>query len=109
MKLLICSLCKSPIEDEPKFYSELAFHSKHLEIYLKLVGAYGESRITDVGPSGVITGNFFFIDIVGLWIHLFLYEDKLKRLKFLITLFLHAIRSKKQWRRRYCQPVMVWP
>ena len=66
LKLLICSLCKSPIEDEPKFYSELAFHSKHLEIYLKLVGAYGESRITDVGPSGVITGNFFFIDIVGL-------------------------------------------
>jgi KaiC/GvpD/RAD55 family RecA-like ATPase len=65
-KFLICSLCKAPIEDEPKFYSELAFHSKHLEIYLKLVGAYGESRITDVGPSGVITGNFFFIDIVGL-------------------------------------------
>ena len=64
--LLICSLCKAPIEDEPKFYSELAFHSKHLEIYMKLVGAYGESRITDVGPSGVITGNFFFIDIVGL-------------------------------------------
>lgn len=63
---LICSLCKAPILDEPKFYSDLAFHAKHLEIYMKLAGAYGKGRISDVGPSGVISANFFFVDIVGL-------------------------------------------
>lgn len=63
---LICSLCKAPILDEPKFYSDLAFHAKHLEIYMKLAGAYGKGRISDVGPSGVLSANFFFVDIVGL-------------------------------------------
>ncbi|MGB8159517.1 MAG: ATPase domain-containing protein, partial [Nitrososphaeraceae archaeon] len=63
---LICSLCKAPILDEPKFYSDLAFHAKHLEIYMKLAGAYGKGRISDVGPSGVVSANFFFVDIVGL-------------------------------------------
>jgi KaiC/GvpD/RAD55 family RecA-like ATPase/class 3 adenylate cyclase len=63
---LICSLCKAPILDEPKFYSDLAFHTKHLDIYMKLAGAYGKSRIADVGPSVVVNANFFFVDIVGL-------------------------------------------
>jgi hypothetical protein len=30
---LICSLCKAPILDEPKFYSELAFHAKHRDLH----------------------------------------------------------------------------
>ena len=63
---LICSLCKAPILVEPKFYSDLAFHAKHLDIYMKLAGAYGKSRIADVGPSTVVNANFFFVDIVGL-------------------------------------------
>jgi class 3 adenylate cyclase len=63
---LICSLCKAPILDEPKFYLDLAFHARHLEIYMKLAGAYGKDRVSDVGPSGVVTASFFFVDIVGL-------------------------------------------
>ncbi len=66
LQSLICSLCKAPILDEPKFYSDLAFHAKHLDIYMKLAGAYGKGRISDVGPSGVVSANFFFVDIVGL-------------------------------------------
>ncbi len=63
---LICGLCKAPILIEPEYFSEIPFHPKHLEIYKKLAGAYGQSRISDVGPSGVIDAHFFFVDIVGL-------------------------------------------
>jgi archaellum biogenesis ATPase FlaH len=62
----ICGLCKAPILNGTEYYSEMAFHPKHLEIYKKLAGAYGQSRISDVGPSGVIDAHFFFVDIVGL-------------------------------------------
>ena len=63
---LICSVCKASIKTEPVFYLDMAFHQKHLELYKKLIGIYGNTRISDLGPSSVINANFFFIDIVGL-------------------------------------------
>jgi KaiC/GvpD/RAD55 family RecA-like ATPase/class 3 adenylate cyclase len=61
-----CVLCKAPILDTPVFYSELTFHSHHVDLYKKLLGVYG-SNIAEFGLSeGVINANFFFIDIVGL-------------------------------------------
>ena len=62
----ICSVCKVPIKTKPVFYLDMAFHESHLDLYKKLIGIYGDTRITDVGPSSVINGNFFFVDIVGL-------------------------------------------
>ena len=62
----ICVLCKAPILDTPVIYSELTFHSHHVDLYKKLLGVYG-SNISEFGlPEGVINANFFFIDIVGL-------------------------------------------
>ena len=63
---LICSVCKASIKTKPVFYLDMAFHENHLELYKKLIGIYGNSGISDVGPSSVINANFFFIDIVGL-------------------------------------------
>ncbi|MGZ5491879.1 MAG: RAD55 family ATPase, partial [Nitrososphaeraceae archaeon] len=63
---LICSVCKASIKTEPVFYLDMAFHENHLELYKKLIGIYGNTRISDLGPSSVINANFFFIDIVGL-------------------------------------------
>ena len=61
-----CVLCKAPILDTPVIYSELTFHSHHVDLYKKLLGVYG-SNISEFGlPEGVISANFFFIDIVGL-------------------------------------------
>lgn len=61
-----CVLCKAPILDTPVIYSELTFHSHHIDLYKKLLGVYG-SNISEFGLSeGVISANFFFIDIVGL-------------------------------------------
>ena len=61
-----CVLCKAPILDTPVIYSELTFHSHHVDLYKKLLGVYG-SNISEFGlPEGVINANFFFIDIVGL-------------------------------------------
>ncbi|MGD1835043.1 MAG: adenylate/guanylate cyclase domain-containing protein, partial [Nitrososphaeraceae archaeon] len=51
----------------PQFYYELAFHEKHLEVYKKLIGAYGTKNLSDAsGATSVTHANFFFIDIVGL-------------------------------------------
>ena len=44
----------------------MAFHENHLDLYKKLTGIYGNTGISDLGPSSVINANFFFIDIVGL-------------------------------------------
>jgi archaellum biogenesis ATPase FlaH len=63
---LICSVCKASIKTKPVFYLDMAFHENHLELYKKLIGIYGNSGISDLGPSSVINANFFFIDIVGL-------------------------------------------
>ncbi len=63
---LICSVCKASIKTKPVFYLDMAFHDNHLELYKKLIGIYGNSGISDLGPSSVIYANFFFIDIVGL-------------------------------------------
>ena len=62
-----CYLCKEPIENDLIIYSELPFHSFHLEMYKKLTRLYG-INIADivVSSSEAIHGNFFFIDIVGL-------------------------------------------
>jgi len=65
-KLSICGLCKAPILEEPEYYLDMPFHQNHVKIYLKLAGAFGQARVSDVGPSGVIDAAFFFVDVVGL-------------------------------------------
>ncbi len=65
-KLSICGLCKAPILEEPEYYLDMPFHHNHVKIYMKLAGAFGQARVSDVGPSGVIDASFFFIDVVGL-------------------------------------------
>jgi len=65
-KLSICGLCKAPILEEPEYYLDMPFHHNHVSIYMKLAGAFGQARVSDVGPSGVIDAAFFFVDVVGL-------------------------------------------
>ena len=65
-KLSICGLCKAPILEEPEYYMDMPFHHNHVKIYMKLAGAFGQARVSDVGPSGVIDAAFFFVDVVGL-------------------------------------------
>lgn len=65
-KLFICGLCKAPILEEPEYYMDMPFHHNHVKIYMKLAGAFGQARVSDVGPSGVIDAAFFFVDVVGL-------------------------------------------
>jgi hypothetical protein len=65
-KLSICGLCKAPILEEPEYYLDMPFHHNHVKIYMKLAGAFGQARVSDVGPSGVIDASFFFVDVVGL-------------------------------------------
>jgi len=65
-KLSICGLCKAPILEEPEYYLDMPFHHNHVNIYMKLAGAFGQARVSDVGPSGVIEAAFFFVDVVGL-------------------------------------------
>ncbi len=63
---LICNICKDPIKETPVFYSDLAFHKEHLNVYMKLISFYGDSQISEIGSSGILHATFFFIDIVGL-------------------------------------------
>ena len=63
---LYCNLCKEPIYENPKYYLDLSFHEEHLFLYKKLINVYGETNISNTGTLGVINGNFFFVDIVGL-------------------------------------------
>jgi archaellum biogenesis ATPase FlaH len=65
-KLSICGLCKAPILEEPEYYLDMPFHHNHVKIYMKLAGAFGQARVSDMGPSGVIDASFFFVDVVGL-------------------------------------------
>ena len=65
-KLSICGLCKAPILEEPEYYLDMPFHQNHVKIYMKLAGAFGQARVSDAGPSGVIDASFFFVDVVGL-------------------------------------------
>ena len=65
-KFSICGLCKAPILEEPEYYLDMPFHHSHVKIYMKLAGAFGQARVSDVGPSGVIEAAFFFVDVVGL-------------------------------------------
>jgi archaellum biogenesis ATPase FlaH/class 3 adenylate cyclase len=65
-KLSICGLCKAPILEEPEYYLDMPFHHNHVKIYMKLAGAFGQARVSDAGPSGVIDASFFFVDVVGL-------------------------------------------
>lgn len=64
--LSICGLCKAPILEEPEYYLDMPFHHNHVNIYMKLAGAFGQARVSDAGPSGVIDAAFFFVDVVGL-------------------------------------------
>ena len=61
-KLSICGLCKASILEEPEYYLDMPFHHNHVKIYMKLAGAFGQARVSDVGPSGVIEAAFFFVD-----------------------------------------------
>ncbi len=63
---LICNICKEPIKETPVFYSDLAFHKEHLNVYMKLISFYGDSQMSEIGSSGILHATFFFIDIVGL-------------------------------------------
>jgi class 3 adenylate cyclase/archaellum biogenesis ATPase FlaH len=63
---LYCSLCDEPIYDNPQYYNELVFHEEHVHVYKKLIGVYGVTTIANTGTAGVLNGNFFFVDIVGL-------------------------------------------
>ena len=63
---LICNICKETIKETPVFYSDLAFHKEHLNVYMKLISFYGNSQISEIGSSGILHATFFFIDIVGL-------------------------------------------
>ncbi|MDP9490088.1 MAG: hypothetical protein M3P28_07835 [Thermoproteota archaeon] len=65
-KLSICGLCKAPILEEPEYHLDMPFHHNHVKIYMKLAGAFGQARVSDAGPSGVIDAAFFFVDVVGL-------------------------------------------
>jgi archaellum biogenesis ATPase FlaH len=65
-KLSICGLCKAPILEVPEYYLDMPFHHNHVKIYMKLAGAFGQARVSDAGPSGVIDASFFFVDVVGL-------------------------------------------
>jgi archaellum biogenesis ATPase FlaH len=65
-KFSICGLCKAPILEDPEYYLDMPFHRNHVKIYMKLAGAFGQARVSDVGPSGVIDASFFFVDVVGL-------------------------------------------
>jgi archaellum biogenesis ATPase FlaH len=63
---LICNICKEAIKETPVFYSDLAFHKEHLNVYMKLISFYGDSQMSEIGSSGILHATFFFIDIVGL-------------------------------------------
>ena len=63
---LICNICKETIKETPVFYSDLAFHKEHLNVYMKLISFYGDSQMSEIGSSGILHATFFFIDIVGL-------------------------------------------
>ncbi len=63
---LICNICKETIKEIPVFYSDLAFHKEHLNVYMKLIKFYGDSQISEIGSSGILHATFFFIDVVGL-------------------------------------------
>ena len=80
---LICSVCKASIKTKPVFYLDMAFHENHLELYKKLIGIYGNDRISDLGPSSVINANFFFIDIVGLSSPILSVRKQIEKIEFL--------------------------
>jgi archaellum biogenesis ATPase FlaH len=80
---LICSVCKASIKTKPVFYLDMAFHENHLDLYKKLIGIYGNSGISDVGPSSVINANFFFIDIVGLSSPTLSVRKQIEKIEFL--------------------------
>ena len=79
----ICSVCKASINNNPVFYLDMAFHENHLELYKKLIGIYGNTRISDLGPSSVINANFFFIDIVGLSSPTLSVRKQIEKIEFL--------------------------
>lgn len=79
----ICSVCKASIKTKPVFYLDMAFHEKHLELYKKLTGIYGNTGISDLGPSSVINANFFFIDIVGLSSPTLSVRKQIEKIEFL--------------------------
>jgi archaellum biogenesis ATPase FlaH len=79
----ICSVCKASIKTQPVFYRDMAFHDNHLDLYKKLIGIYGNSGISDLGPSSVINANFFFIDIVGLSSPTLSVRKQIEKIEFL--------------------------
>jgi archaellum biogenesis ATPase FlaH len=92
---LICSVCKASIKTEPVFYLDMAFHENHLELYKKLIGIYGNTGISDLGPSSVINANFFFIDIVGLSSPRLSVRKQIEKIEFLNNFIISSEIFKK--------------
>ena len=97
---LICSVCKEVIQKNPSFYLDMAFHQNHLELYKKLMGIYGHTRISDLGPSSVMTSNFFFIDIVGLSSPLLSVRKQIEKIEVLNNFILTCDAFKKNYERK---------
>ena len=93
---LICNICKEQINEDPVYYSDLVFHKEHLNAYKKLLSFYGSSQISEIGSSGIIYANFFFIDIVGLSNPLLSVKKQIKKIQLLNNIILSCPSFKKE-------------
>lgn len=97
---LICSVCKEVIQKNPSFHLDMAFHQNHLELYKKLMGIYGPIRISELGPSVVMTSTFFFIDIVGLSSPILSVRKQIEKIEVLNNFILACDAFKKNYERK---------
>jgi hypothetical protein len=78
-----CKLCNGPITGEAASSgADSPFHPKCLDTYRKLGDIYGSSAMYSLQP-GVVTANFFFVDIVGLSDPLLTVENQIRKIKAL--------------------------
>lgn len=82
---LRCKLCDSPIIGPASRESGFSFHPNCLDTYRKLGEIYGSHSIYSLQP-GVVTANFFFIDIVGLSDPLLSVEKQIRKIEDLNAL-----------------------
>jgi class 3 adenylate cyclase len=62
---------------------------------MKLAGAFGQARVSDVGPSGVIDATFFFVDVVGLSDPALSVRRQIEKIEALNDLISHCDTFKK--------------
>ena len=77
-----CKLCEKPVLGKAAYDNGSPFHPHCLETYMKLSDIYGSSVIYTI-PVGVISANFFFIDIVGLSDPSMSVEKQIKKIEVL--------------------------